>query len=332
MCRHLRNKAATERQGMKIPMKEVAGKVAFITGGSSGIGLGIARAFADAGMKVVIGYRTQEHLEDARKYLKSAGDRIHAINVEVTDRRGMEKAAEETVKVFGKVHVLVNNAGVYFAAPVSRITYDDWDWMIGVNLTGVFNGVHVFLPHIQAHGEGGQIITTSSVYGLFTSSGCGSYSASKFAVVGLMEALRAELVETCIGVSVYCPGVVNSKVADSGRNRPSELAATSVMPDSTQIARDKELRKNPDFAMDPLEAGQLVLRGMRNNDLYILSHPEFEQIIADRNEALMASIPRDLHPTETRMAVGRSALEESLYAGERDRQRCAQAARARVSK
>jgi NAD(P)-dependent dehydrogenase (short-subunit alcohol dehydrogenase family) len=311
-------------------MKDVEGKVVVITGGDSGVGLGIARALADAGMKVVITYRTKSHLDEAMKYLESAGNRVYAINVDVTDRPGMEKAAVETVQVFGKVHVLVNNAGVALPgdAPLSRATYDDWDWLMGVNLNGVFNGVHTFLPRIQAHGEGGQIITTSSVRGLFAVADAGSYCTSKFAVVGMMEALRAEFVGTNIGASVFLPGLVTSNVMDSTRNRPSNLAATGTRIDPKMAAATRNVINDPKFAMSALEAGQLLLRGMRNNDLYILTHPEFAQILRDRSEALLASNPVDLRPTDERVAMGRSLAQSSIYVTERDRALCAQAARA----
>lgn len=300
---------------MQYPMKDVADKVAFITGGSSGIGLGIARAFADAGMRVVIGYRTQKHLDAAMKYLKSAGPRVHAIRVDVTDRRAMQRAAEETTEIFGKIHVLVNNAGVVHSAPLGEMTYADWDWTMAVNLNGVFNGVHAFLPFIQAHGEGGHVITTSSILGLLTlGSGMAAYAVSKFAVVGLMEALRAELASTNIGSSVFCPGMVRSNIAQSSRNRPDDSA---VQQDTRTTAREKELRARVD--MDPFEAGQLVLRGMCNNDLYILTHAEFEPIIRARNEALIASIPIDLRPTKSRVEIAQAALKHSIYANERHR-------------
>ena len=141
----------------KAPMKEVEGKVAFITGGSSGVGLGIARAFADAGMKAILGYRTKEHFDEAMKYLEGASDRVHAIEVDVTDRAGMEKASAEAVRVFEKVHVLVNNAGVVVPTPLSKTTYNDWDCVMNVNVNVVFNGVHTFLSHMQTHGEGGRV-------------------------------------------------------------------------------------------------------------------------------------------------------------------------------
>ena len=189
-------------------LKEVKGKVAFITGGSSGIGLGIARAFVAAGMKVVITYRTQSHIDEAMKTFEKQAEQVHPVNVDVRDRQAMERAAGEAVDHFGKVHVLVNNAGILLPGTLNDTTYADWDDVVNVNLTGAFNGVHVFLPHIKSHGEGGHIVTTSSVVGLFSGPGAGAYCATKFAVVGMMEQLRTELTGSNIGVSVYCPGVI----------------------------------------------------------------------------------------------------------------------------
>lgn len=308
--------AASNCRHVRTPLSDVDGKVAFITGGSSGIGLGMARAFTDAGMKVVIGYRTKSHLDEAMKYLAPVVERVHAISVDVTDRDAMEKAADETVRVFGKVHLLVNNAGVFIPEPLSETTYDDWDWVIGVNLNGAFNGVHSFLPHIQAHGEGGHIVTTSSILGLFVISGLGAYSPAKFALVGMMEALRAELADKNIGASVYCPGVVyGSEGQNSSRNRPKNLSDTHYNPDPKVVQEMIRSQRDPQMAMDPLEAGQLVLRGIRNNDLYILTHPEFEKAVRDRGEALNASSPRS--------TTGRAGFPPaSIYVEERERKLC----------
>lgn len=275
---------------VKTPMKNVEGKVAFITGGSSGIGLGIAKACIDAGMKVAVTYRTKGHIEAAMKYFEGAQDRVHAISVDVTDRPSMERAARETVEVFGKVHLLVNNAGVAVEAPLSRSTYDDWDWVMSVNVTGVFNGVHAFLPHIQAHGEGGHIVTTAGSLGLYTMNAFGAYSASKFAVVGMMETLRAELLDTIIGVSVYCPG-------------------SGIRPGQTGNA-------------DPFVAGRLVLRGVRNNDLYILTHPEVNEVIRERAAAILAAMPADAQTADGRTAMQSVANSSPMYAQERDHARC----------
>ena len=309
----------------RAPMREVAGKVAVVTGGSSGIGLGIARACVNAGMKVVITYRTPAHLDQAMQYFCGALDRVHAISVDVSDRAGMARAAEETVRVFGKVHLLVNNAAVGMIVPLCESTYDDWDWAIGVNLNGVFNGVHEFLPHIRAHDEGGHIVTTSSMGGLTVARTAGVYATTKFAVVGMMEALRTELLETNIGVSVYCPAAVNSNIRRSDRNRPAELAATGFKATPAELAAVQAMEAkyaDPDGGpgMSPLEAGERVLRGIRNNDLYILSHPEFEQTIRDRFEALLASLPHGEPPVpQARLDEEHDILRPPMYVMERDR-------------
>ena len=310
------------------PMKDVAGKVAFITGGDSGIGLGIARACADAGMKVVITYRSKTHLDEAMKYLESAGDRIHAINMDVTDRAAMEKAAVETLAVFKKIHVVVNNAGVGVIGGLSTATFDDWDWTMSVNATGVFNGVRTFLPRIQAQGEGGQVVATSSLAGVLGHGPAGVYTASKFAVVGMMEALRNELDGTNIGVSVFCPGIVNTNIGSSARNRPSTMADTGFKPDAKFFANmPKELRemRGPPPGMDALEAGHRVLDGIRNNDLYILTTPEFEAEFRARGEAILASLPTDVKAPPTREPMGRMILGKTVYAAERDRRLCERA-------
>jgi NAD(P)-dependent dehydrogenase (short-subunit alcohol dehydrogenase family) len=297
-------------------MKDVAGKVAFITGGTSGIGFGIAQVFIRAGMKVIIAGTSQERIAKALEHFAAAGysSSVHAVRVNVTDRPGLERAAAEAVQVFGKIHVLVNNAGVVIPATLSRTSYENWDWLMNVNLTGVFNGVHIFLPYIQAHGEGGQIMSTSSILGLFVS-GSGevaAYSASKFALVGMMEALRAELAGSAIGVSVICPGVVNSRLEESSLRDISGDAAAAGL-DSELMERTKRVREDPNLSMGPLEMGELVLRGMRNNDLYILTHPEFEQVMRDRSEALLASLPRDRPPSAERLEMAHRITQKSIY-------------------
>jgi NAD(P)-dependent dehydrogenase (short-subunit alcohol dehydrogenase family) len=307
------------------PMKDVEGKVAFITGGNSGIGLGIARAFTNAGMKVVITYRTKSNLDEAMKQLASAGDRVHAVSVDVTDRAALEKAAEETIRVFGKVHAVVANAGVGVVGGLSTATYDDWDWAMSVNATGVFNTIHTFLPRIREHGEGGHVLATSSLAGLLGHGPAGVYTATKFAVVGLMESLRFELMGTNIGVSVFCPGIVNTNISRSNRNRPEQFADAGFKPDPKMLEQMQKAMKEmrgPPPGMDPLEAGQLVLRGMRNNDLYILTSPEFENEFRARGEAIVASIPIDVRVPPGREQMGRMILGPADYASERDRKLC----------
>ncbi|HUN26479.1 MAG TPA: SDR family NAD(P)-dependent oxidoreductase [Steroidobacteraceae bacterium] len=320
--------APRECPALPTPMREVDGKVAFVTGGDSGIGLGIARAFTEAGMKVVITYRTKAHLDQALEQLAAAAKRVHAIKVDVTDRAGLERAAEETEHTFGKVHVLVANAGVAVIGPLSTATYDDWDWGMGVNATGVFNSIRTFLPRIKKHGEGGQIVATASLAGLLGHSSAAVYTASKFAVVGMMEALRGELMESRIGASVFCPGLVNSNIGSSNRNRPSSLADSGFKPDPKAFARmAKQMRqmRGPPPGMDPLEAGRLVLAAVRNNDLYVLTTPEFAPQFRARGEAIVASLPAHLKVPETRVALEHMIVGRDIYTIERDRRRCERA-------
>src|SRR5262245_51183847 len=270
-------------------MKDIDGKVAFITGGNSGIGLGIAKAFLDAGMKVAITYRSRANLDEAMVHLGEHGDRVHALSLEVTDRDATQRAADEVERAFGKVHVVVANAGVSIVGPISTTSYEDWDWATGVNLGGVFNTIHTFLPRIRSHGEGGHLIATASLAGLSAHPGFGAYTVSKFGVVGMMEALRHELVGSGIGVTVFCPGVVNSRIADSARNRPG--AALANPPASAPRPREADAPP-PAFlsaGMDAFEAGQRVLRGMVDGDLYVLTTPEFEPELRARGEAILAS-------------------------------------------
>jgi NAD(P)-dependent dehydrogenase (short-subunit alcohol dehydrogenase family) len=161
-------------------MRDLTGKVAFITGGASGIGFGMAKAFAAAGMSVVIADIRQDHLDTAMSGF--AGARVHPIRLDVTDRKAMAQAADETQRVFGKVHIVCNNAGINQFNDIGTATYDDFDWILGVNLGGVVNGVQTFVPRIKAHGEGGHIVNTASMASFIASSVAGIYCSSRFAV------------------------------------------------------------------------------------------------------------------------------------------------------
>ncbi len=155
-------------------MEHVEGKVVFITGGASGVGLGMAKTFAAAGMKVVIADIRQDHLDQAMGQFSQTNQNVHAIRVDVTDRAAMAAAADETERVFGKVHVVCNNAGINLFAPMEECSYDDWDWVLGVNLGGVVNGVQTFVPRIRKHGEGGHVVNTASMASFISGRGRGS--------------------------------------------------------------------------------------------------------------------------------------------------------------
>ena len=296
-------------------MKDLRGKFALITGGDSGIGLGIARAFLGVGMRVAITYRTPEHLALALAALEGSKGRVLAIELDVTDRSAVAAAVEGARGAFGNIHVLVNNAGVAPLVPLSNATFDDWDWCLDVNVNGVFNCVQAVLPHMRQHGEDAHIVATSSmVGGIIVGPYWGVYSTSKFAVVGMMEALRAELAHLNIGVSIFCPGSVQSRINLSDRNRPDTLSDSGQPDDELSLRINCFHRAMFDAIvktggeqplMDPLEAGSAVLRGIQSDDLYIFSHPEYAQALADRNEALMASILNDNQvkfPTRIAMA------------------------------
>ena len=304
---------------VKPPLAEVNGKVAFITGGSSGIGLGMARAFSAAGMKVIITYRREQHRDEALKLLGPDNAGVHALKLDVTDRDGFARAADEAEKLFGKVHLLASNAGVGIRAGVAEATFKDWDWGLGVNLGGVINGITTLLPRMRAHGEGAHVLTTASSAGLIAGGGVGIYSTSKFAILGLMESLREEVEGQDVGVSVYCPGLVKSNLFESEKMRPADLVnevakPSTVPPSAEEVAM---MRKFMNLAMDPVTAGEEVLAGIRRNDLYILTHQEFEQPVRDRMEALLASFPLEKAPN-ARAAIAKRFVS-NLYARERDR-------------
>jgi len=302
-------------------MKDVAGKVAFITGGASGIGLGMARTFVEAGMKVAITYRNEAHLDTALTHFRGRESSVHPIRLEVTDRDGMERAADEAERTFGNVHVLCNNAAAGIMVPIIDASFDDWDWALAVNIGGVVNGLQTFLPRLRAHGEGGHILSTASMGGLFLGSSVGIYNTTKYAVVGMMEALRADLLGTEIGVSVVCPGLVNTNIHTAEEWRPQQYARSGQsMEPAERAQRAAWFKENVICAgMDPLEIGQLVLRGIQRNDLYILSHPEYEDGVRERFEAILASFSKDTAPPERRVRAEQRVLRHPLYALERDR-------------
>jgi NAD(P)-dependent dehydrogenase (short-subunit alcohol dehydrogenase family) len=293
-------------------VKDVVGKVAFITGGVSGIGLGIAKAFALAGMKVVISYRRQDHLDEAMAWFKARPQLVvHAIKLDVTDREGMKRAAEETVRVFGKVHVLCNNAGISVFGPMDEATYEDWEWVMGVNFGGVVNGLVSFLPHIKAHGEGGHVVNVASMAAFLAGPQAGIYTTSKFAVRGLTECLRYNLAPHDIGVSLMCPGLTKSNIHEAALHRPDEFANTAFPVDPGLV---KQLEALHSSGMDPLEVGEKTLRGLLRNDLYIFSHPEFEAEFREIFDGIIAALP-DEAPDPRRLpieAMRRQAKVDSM--------------------
>jgi NAD(P)-dependent dehydrogenase (short-subunit alcohol dehydrogenase family) len=293
-------------------MEQLTGKVAFITGAASGIGLGIARACLRAGMKVAIADIRAKALESAASALAGAGNIVLPLILDVTDRRAWQTCADRAATELGAVDLLCSNAGVNFVGATHEATYEDWDFALGVNLGGAINAVRTFAPSMSKSGRGGHIVITSSVSGLFTGGGAGVYVTSKFALVGLAESLRADLCAAGIGVSLLCPGPVKSELFESTEEvRPPRLAATGSRP----IVPPGVVRTDtPIFQTAPsgTEIGELVLKGVQRNDLYILTHPEIRPVLEARAAALLAALPREPASAE-RISAESHLLDRSLY-------------------
>jgi NADP-dependent 3-hydroxy acid dehydrogenase YdfG len=268
------------------PLKDLKGKVAYITAASDGIGLGIARACSNAGMKVVIGYRNEERMKAALPLFKTGSANLLAIKHDVTDRDGWEKLRAEINEKFGNLHLVVNNAGVKTLRQASQAKYDEWDNAVAVNFTAIYNSVATCLPHMLKHGEGGHFVTTASMGGLLPGVNAGVYTSTKIAAVGIMEALRVELESTTVGTSVFCPGLVDTDNYPMGEENPFRAAQAA------KFANGQPPRPRAPVGMDPLEAGERVLNGIVNNDLFILTHSEFKAGMAERYDAIMLSTPK----------------------------------------
>ena len=267
-------------------VKELSGKVAFVTGSAGGIGLGIARACAEAGMKIVLSDIDGPALEEsAAELAKDTGAEVIAVPLDVTDRDGWARAAREVPAALGPVQLLVNNAGVStLGLRFDEVGPELWDRVININLTGVYNGVHYFLDGMRTAG-GGHIVNTSSMGGLMGVPALAPYSASKFAVVGLSEVLSADLAEWGIGVSVLCPGGVRSRLWRTSR-------AVRGLPDTDIPPSDASGQSAGPDGMDPYEVGRRVLDAVSADELYIITHPEFRQYVTQRHERMMHGFDR----------------------------------------
>jgi NAD(P)-dependent dehydrogenase (short-subunit alcohol dehydrogenase family) len=268
-------------------MEQVEGKVAFVTGGASGIGFGMARVFLRNGMKVVIADIRQDHLDQAAAALKGANN-VHFMRLDVTDRAAMTAAADETERVFGKIHVLCNNAGIGILGGAKSATYDDWDWGLGVNLGGVINGIQTFLPRIRKHDQGGHIVNTSSMAGVLPGPGASIYVTAKAAVLGLSECLKAELAGDKIGVTALCPGPITTNIHEVAKLRPEKYRDTGLGAREAELAN----RVPSPVWMDPIEVGEMVMDAIRRDLLFIFTHNEFKDGVARRFEATLAAFPR----------------------------------------
>ena len=273
-------------------MDKLEGKVAFVTGAGSGIGLGIAQALAAAGVKVMLCDIEQAALDAAVEGLAATNADVAGVKADVSLKDELRKAADETIARFGKVHIVVNNAGVGGGGNYGEWTDASWDWTIGVNLMSVVWGFEIFGPLIESHGEGGQIVSTASIAGLNAAVNP-AYNATKYGVVALSEGLRETLAARGIGVSVLCPGFIRTRIMDSDRNLPERFGAIEEVNESegarefVQLAREAIAN-----GIDPRYVGELVREGIEGDWPYIFTDTEFEPNIAERFANITAGFDR----------------------------------------
>jgi NAD(P)-dependent dehydrogenase (short-subunit alcohol dehydrogenase family) len=271
-------------------VRELAGKTAFVTGGAAGIGLALGRAFAQAGMKVMLADIETEALRAAVKSLQEISPDIAGTICDVADAGSVERAAQAAFDAFGKVHVVCNNAGVAAGGGIDHISLDNWRWVIDVNL-GVLHGIKSFLPHIRAHGEGGHIVNTASMAGMQSDLGFSPYGASKFAVVSMSEGLSFQLKPHGIGVSVLCPSYVRTRIGESGRNRPERYGQSQPLdPASPAAAMVAAIARNIDAGLEPDAVAARVLAAIRDDELYIFTHPGMRAEVDQRFAAILAAM------------------------------------------
>jgi NAD(P)-dependent dehydrogenase (short-subunit alcohol dehydrogenase family) len=265
-------------------MKDLAGRTAFVTGGANGIGLGLARVLLDQGCKVAIADVREDSIAAALAGLDNR--EVMGVKLDVTSRARFIEAADEVEERFGPVSLLFNNAGINLFRSIDDSSYADWDWVLGVNLGGVINGVATFVPRMKERGTGGHIVNTASMASFLASGVPGIYNCSKFAVRGLSESLRHSLRAHNIGVSVLCPGLVNSEIyrSDEIRTPGTQEGGHATDPDFV-----KRLGAAHKIGMDPVEVAEKVIAAIRENRFYIFSHPEFKDELAEVFDDILAN-------------------------------------------
>jgi NAD(P)-dependent dehydrogenase (short-subunit alcohol dehydrogenase family) len=269
-------------------LRDFQDKGAFVTGAANGFGFALARAFGRARMKVMLADIDVDGLENAVAELKKDQISVRSVECDVSDRVSVQRAAAETLSAFGKVHVVCSNAGVFTGGALERISAGDWDWVLGVNLMGFAHVVQAFLPHIRAHEEGGHIVATSSLTAMVPSvPGIGPYTAAKAGILSLSQTLAAELSGSSIGVSVVCPGIMRTRIAESARIRPKRFgeATAGSQGDVNTFA------SMVNSGMDPDEVAEKVMQGIKENKLYVFTHPEWRSTVEEYFQQILAAYP-----------------------------------------
>ena len=274
-------------------MQDLVGKVAFVTGAASGIGLGIAEALAQAGVKVMMADIEQDALDAQVARLAATNADVAGVRADVSLKDELQRAADATIERFGKVHILVNNAGVGGGGTYGEWSDASWDWVIGVNLMSVVWGIEIFGPLMESHGEGGQIVSTASMAGLVAAVAPG-YNVTKYGVVALSEGLRPTLATKGIGVSVLCPGFIRTRIMESARAIPERLVGQIALPDPTALPNEFAVMATQAIqnGIDPLYVGELVVEGIEGDWPYIFTDNNFEAGVDLRFAAIKAGFDK----------------------------------------
>jgi NAD(P)-dependent dehydrogenase (short-subunit alcohol dehydrogenase family) len=303
-------------------MKDFAGKVAFITGGASGAGFGQAKVFSEAGCKIVIADIRQDHLDEAKAYFKEKKVDVHTIKLDITDRKAYAAAADEVEKVFGgPPQLLFNTAGVNTFGPAEASTYEDYDWVIGVCLGGVINGMVTFVPRMIKSDRPGYIATTSSLGGFMGGTTTAPYSAAKAAVNNLMESYYQALKPYNIGVSVLCPGNIKSNIAEAVYTRPKSMENTGYNVTEQTI---NLLRSIHAQGIDPVELAQILKKAIEDEQLYVLPFPNAQDMLRNLFENVVdQSSPEGAKRMEERRRkmfeeMAKNAPKDNPYKGSQD--------------
>jgi len=251
-------------------MQELAGKVAVVTGGGSGIGSGMVGAFVEAGMHVVVADIDIDAAEAVAQRERADGAQTIAVQTDVTDVDSVHALAERAYDELGAVHVLCNNAGVLVFGKVAELRIEDWHWLYGVNVFGVINGLHEFVPRILSQGGEGHVVNTASVVAFSRGEGREPYTSSKAAVVAITENLRLEVASAGIGVTALVPGGVNTRIHESQRNRPAEFGTPA---ERAPRAPGSPTPSSP--VLEPIVVGRMVRAAIERNDPWVFTHPEW---------------------------------------------------------
>ncbi len=273
-------------------MKELADRVAVVTGAASGIGRAMAEHFAAEGMKVVLADIEQNAFDEDAAAFQADGATVLAVRCDVSKGTDVEALAKRAVDEFGAIHVVCNNAGVVPpAGPLWERTEADWTWVLGANLWGVIHGVRTFVPIMIEQGTEGHIVNTSSLAGLVSVPWLCIYNVSKHAVVTLSETLYHELAAVApqVKVSVLCPAWVTTRLADAERNRPPELQNPERDKTPQEEAINQAVRGFLDSGISTEQVAAAVVEAVKEEKLYILTHPDSVQAVRGRMEDIVES-------------------------------------------